>query len=191
MPTSALTGGDAPWMTTYVLQAHVPAQPTAVVFEGDDNDRARRLDGNRRSRRGAHRRRPALDRPSVEADEREIGGHFETTPFDVVLLDLIGSPLDRSTICRRIKKSARGRSTPVIVSADAHTLSGRAELYEAGADDFISKPYRRTELLLRVGAMLRAGSLSRKLQDKTIELKSAKTLMRKQAMRLAAPPEGA
>ena len=121
----------------------------------------------------------------------EVLGYLEGSSFDVVLLDLMQSSLDRARICRKIKESAGGRSIPVIVSADAHTLSGREELHEAGADDFISKPYRRTELLLRVGAMLRAGSLSRKLQEKTIELKSAKTLLRKQAVRLASPQERA
>jgi len=119
--------------------------------------------------------------------EREVLGYFESTAFDLVLLDLIHSPLDRSRICRRIKESSGGRSTTVIVSADAHTLAERAVLHDAGADDFLSKPYRRTELLLRVGATLRSGSLSRKLQDKTLELKSAKTLLRKQAVRLTAP----
>ena len=121
--------------------------------------------------------------------EHEVVGYFESTKFDVVLLDLIRTPLGRVRICRRIKQSACGKLTPVVVSADAQTLSGRDELHEAGADDFICKPYRRTELLLRIGAMLRSGSLNCKLQDKTIELKSAKTLLRKQAVRLASGPE--
>lgn len=116
--------------------------------------------------------------------EDEVVALFEKERFDVVLLDLIRLPSDQSRICRWIKQSSFGQSTPVIVSADAHTLSGRAELHDAGADDFISKPYRRTELLLRVSAMLRAGSLSHKLREKTIELKSAKSLLRKQAVRL-------
>jgi len=123
--------------------------------------------------------------------EHEVAGFLESTDFDAVLLDLIRAPLGRARICRRIKESACGRSTPVVVSADAQTLAGRAELHDAGADDFICKPYRRTELLLRIGAMLRSGSLSRKLQDKTLELKSAKTLLRKQAVRLAIPRERA
>ena len=117
----------------------------------------------------------------------EVQSLFSTGSFDLVLLDMLGSSLDRVQLCGLIKASAGGRSTTVIVSADAHTLPGRDALHEAGADDFVSKPYQRTELLLRVGTMLRAGSLSRKLQEKTIELKSAKTLLRKQAVRLAAP----
>jgi two-component system cell cycle response regulator len=99
----------------------------------------------------------------------------------VVLLDLLRPRLDRTEVCRRLKETPSGAYTPVLASADAGTLGSRRRLHEAGVDDFVSKPYQRTELLLRVGAMLRMGSLSGQLQQKTVELRSAKALLLKQA----------
>jgi diguanylate cyclase (GGDEF)-like protein len=113
--------------------------------------------------------------------ERKLVRLISSRSPDLVLLDLAGSAQDCARLCREVKDSTAGRSIPIIVSADDRMLSGRAELHAAGADDFISKPYRRIELLLRVDSMLWHGSLNGKLKQKAIELRSAKALLRKQA----------
>jgi len=75
---------------------------------------------------------------------------------DLVVLDLGLPTMDGLEVCRRMR--AEGRSVPVLV------LTARAEEVDlvvgldAGADDYVTKPFRLAELLARVRALLRRGS---------------------------------
>src|SRR5450432_3979510 len=75
---------------------------------------------------------------------------------DLVVLDLGLPTMDGLEVCRRIR--AEGRSVPVLV------LTARAEEVDlvvgldAGADDYVTKPFRLAELLARVRALLRRGT---------------------------------
>jgi DNA-binding response OmpR family regulator len=75
---------------------------------------------------------------------------------DLVVLDLGLPTMDGLEVCRRIR--AEGRSVPVLV------LTARAEEVDlvvgldAGADDYVTKPFRLAELLARVRALLRRGA---------------------------------
>ncbi|AGA90897.1 response regulator with CheY-like receiver domain and winged-helix DNA-binding domain [Thioflavicoccus mobilis 8321] len=76
-----------------------------------------------------------------------------TGAFDLILLDIMLPGLDGFAICDRIR--ARDRSQPVIMltarTADADIVQG----LRSGADDYVSKPFSVTELVLRVQAVLR------------------------------------
>jgi DNA-binding response OmpR family regulator len=75
---------------------------------------------------------------------------------DLVVLDLGLPTMDGLEVCRRMR--AEGRSVPVLV------LTARAEEVDlvvgldAGADDYVTKPFRLAELLARVRALLRRGA---------------------------------
>ena len=72
---------------------------------------------------------------------------------DAVLVD-VGMPyVDGITVCRRIR--ARGDRTPVLVLTARDAIADRVEGLDAGADDYLPKPYAPEELLARVRAMLR------------------------------------
>ena len=72
---------------------------------------------------------------------------------DAVLLD-VGMPyVDGLTVCRRLR--ARGDRTPVLVLTARETVADRVEGLDAGADDYLAKPYAPEELLARVRALLR------------------------------------
>lgn len=74
---------------------------------------------------------------------------------DAILLDVMMPDLDGIEVCRRIKASPKWQSIPVIVVT---ALTDKAELercLSTGAEDFISKPVNRLELVARVGSMLR------------------------------------
>ena len=74
---------------------------------------------------------------------------------DAILLDVMMPDLDGIEVCRRIKASSKWQSIPVIVVT---ALTDKAELercLSTGAEDFISKPVNRLELVARVGSMLR------------------------------------
>jgi two-component system response regulator MprA len=78
---------------------------------------------------------------------------FDAERPDAVLID-VGMPyVDGLTVCRRIR--ARGDRTPVLVLTARDAIADRVEGLDAGADDYLPKPYAPEELLARVRAMLR------------------------------------
>ena len=79
-----------------------------------------------------------------------------TERFDLVLLD-IGLPKGNGLdVLRGVR--ARGDSTPVIVLTARDALGERVAGLDAGADDYLSKPFALRELMARVRALLRRGT---------------------------------
>ncbi|MFE6254430.1 adenylate/guanylate cyclase domain-containing protein [Agromyces sp. NPDC057865] len=77
-----------------------------------------------------------------------------TAGADLVLLDILMPGLDGYEVCRRIRASAEFAYLPVVMI----TASGEQEkvrAIEAGADDFVSKPFDQGELLARVASLAR------------------------------------
>ncbi len=98
----------------------------------------------------------ALRREGYEVDVREDGlaaiEGAQGNP-DLVLLDLGLPEVDGLEVCRRIR--AEGRSVPVLIlTARADEVDTVVGL-DAGADDYVTKPFRLAELLARVRALLR------------------------------------
>jgi class 3 adenylate cyclase/CheY-like chemotaxis protein len=84
---------------------------------------------------------------------------------DLVLLDVVMPELDGYEVCRRIREDPATRLLPVIMI----TASGgheKVRAIEAGADDFIQKPFDQAELLARVKSLLRI----KQFQDELAEL---------------------
>lgn len=77
-------------------------------------------------------------------------------PFDVVVLDLMLPDGDGYALCRELR---RGGSTARVLMLTARTLEDDlVKGFEAGADDYLAKPYRLRELLARVAALSRRGA---------------------------------
>ncbi len=76
-------------------------------------------------------------------------------PPDLVILDYhMGRP-DGFTVCRQIKDDPRVGHVPVLILTGQSTLEDRLGGFEAGADDYLAKPFDARELLARVTALLR------------------------------------
>jgi DNA-binding response OmpR family regulator len=73
--------------------------------------------------------------------------------FDAILLDVMLPKLDGFTVCRRIR--TRGIETPILMITARDTTEDKIEGLDAGADDYIVKPFVIEELLARLRAMLR------------------------------------
>jgi DNA-binding response OmpR family regulator len=82
---------------------------------------------------------------------------FREEDPDVVLLDLAMPGLDGALVCREIRATS---DTPIIVVSGETDVGVTVELLEAGADDFLRKPFRGDELLARVHAVVRRGRRS-------------------------------
>ena len=72
---------------------------------------------------------------------------------DLVVLDVLMPVLDGVTVCRRLRES--GDPTPVLMLTARDAVSDRVAGLDAGADDYLTKPFALEELLARVRALLR------------------------------------
>ena len=100
--------------------------------------------------------RMALEDEGWEVVEAESGEDavevFGTGPADVVLIDLMLPGMDGFELCRAIRKSSDVPIVMVTARADTHDVVAGLE---AGADDYVTKPFQPKELSARIRALLR------------------------------------
>jgi two-component system response regulator MprA len=77
---------------------------------------------------------------------------------DVIVLDIMMPNLDGLTACRRLR--AGSCRTPILMLTARHEVSDRVSGLDAGADDYLAKPFSLDELLARLRALLRRTSVS-------------------------------
>jgi two-component system OmpR family response regulator len=82
-------------------------------------------------------------------------GHYlgDTEPYDVVILDLGLPKMDGVRVLEKWRKS--GRTMPVLILTARDRWSDKVAGFDAGADDYLAKPFYTEELLARVRALLR------------------------------------
>jgi two-component system OmpR family response regulator len=88
------------------------------------------------------------------ADNGEDGHHLgDTEPYDAVVLDL-GLPLiDGVTVLERWRRA--GREMPVLILTARDEWREKVAGFDAGADDYVTKPFRLEEVLVRLRALIR------------------------------------
>jgi two-component system, OmpR family, KDP operon response regulator KdpE len=116
---------------------------TAVLIVEDDAAIARALSGSVRAA-GYEARLARTGREAVAA--------VAETPPDVLVLDLLLPDLHGVEVCRRIRGWSR---VPVIVVSAVDADADKVAALDAGADDYVTKPFRVGELLARIRAALR------------------------------------
>jgi DNA-binding response OmpR family regulator len=78
---------------------------------------------------------------------------LRAAPPDLMLLDLLLPDLDGVEVCRRLR--AAGERVPILMLTARDTVSDRVAGLEAGADDYLVKPFSTAELVARIRALLR------------------------------------
>jgi two-component system OmpR family response regulator len=91
------------------------------------------------------------------ADGQQGLEYAEGDAYDAIILDLTLPSLDGLEIARRLRE--HGSSTPVLMLTARNALHQRLEGFNAGADDFLAKPFAFAELLARLRAITRRGAL--------------------------------
>ena len=111
-------------------------------------------------------------RVSLEKDGAKALARVLKDRFDLVLLDLMLPNVDGFTICRRMR--AEGNRTPVLMLTARGREDDRVKGLDAGADDYLIKPFSMRELQARVRARLRAAEITLpttvKVRDAEIDL---------------------
>ena len=94
------------------------------------------------------------------AGDGKAGLELATTyEYDLVILDLMLPQLSGTDVLRQIRRT--NNHVPILMLTARDALTDKVEHLEAGADDYLTKPFAFAELLARVKALLRRGSISR------------------------------
>jgi diguanylate cyclase (GGDEF)-like protein len=94
----------------------------------------------------------------------------KTASYDVILLDLVLPDMNGNEICRWLKLNSETRGIPIIMLTVESALKEKVASLEAGADDYLPKPYNEIELNARIYAALRTKALQDELRDKNRQL---------------------
>ena len=107
-------------------------------------------------KRGLVADRYAVD---VAADGKQ-GLEFATSfQYDLIILDLMLPGLDGNTVLKRIR--AGDTKVPVLILTARDAVQDKVSNFDAGADDYLTKPFAFAELQVRVKALLRRGPVNR------------------------------
>ena len=136
--------------------------PGATILVADDDDTSARFLQRLLTREG-HRVRIVDNGPAALAS-------CAVDPPDLVLIDLVAPAGQGFDVCRALKGGASTRLIPVVFVTAQSDADARLIAIEAGADDFVLKPYDATELRARVQSLVR-------LKRYTDELESAESVI--------------
>ncbi len=73
---------------------------------------------------------------------------------DLILLDIMMPKLTGYEVCQKLRADGMTKNIPVVMITALHEMEDRIKGIEAGADDFISKPFNKAELLARIKSLL-------------------------------------
>jgi two-component system copper resistance phosphate regulon response regulator CusR len=135
--------------------------------------------------RGLRDQRFAVD----VANDGQTGWEMASaSDYDAVILDLMLPGLSGLEILKRIRR--RGSQVPVLILTARAETAAKVENFEAGADDYLTKPFVFDELLVRVKALLRRGSPDRSsvLQIADLEIDRLKQQARRGGKRIELTP---
>jgi two-component system copper resistance phosphate regulon response regulator CusR len=79
--------------------------------------------------------------------------------YDLIILDLMLPQLPGEEVLRRIRRT--NQRVPILVLTARGTTEDKVHNFEAGADDYLTKPFAFAELIMRVKALLRRGPITR------------------------------
>lgn len=112
----------------------------------DDDREIRELVGNYLKKNGL--------RTTVVADGRQMRSFLESTPVDLIVLDIMMPGDDGLLLCRELR-TGKHKTTPVLMLTARSDETDRIIGLEMGADDYLVKPFVARELLARINAVLR------------------------------------
>ncbi len=92
----------------------------------------------------------------VATDGQTAWELLEVFSYDLILLDVMLPEIDGIALCQRLR--AKGLEIPILMLTGKDTLGDKVEGLDAGADDYLVKPFELEELSARIRALLRRGA---------------------------------
>jgi two-component system OmpR family response regulator len=86
----------------------------------------------------------------------------EATEYDAIVLDIMLPGIDGFEVCRRLRTA--GIWSPILLLTARDSISDRVAGLDGGADDYLTKPFSFAELLARLRALVRRGSIERPVE---------------------------
>ncbi|GAB4423511.1 MAG: response regulator [Anaerolineae bacterium] len=86
---------------------------------------------------------------------------------DLIILDIMMPGMDGFQVCEHLRADAQLAEVPIIMLTSLDDFETRVRGLEAGADDFVSKPFNRVELLARIRTITRLNRYRRLVQERT------------------------
>jgi DNA-binding response OmpR family regulator len=113
----------------------------------------------------------------------------DAAPYDIILLDILLPEIDGVTVCRELRN--RGDRTPMLMLTARDAIDDRVAGLDAGADDYLVKPFAMKELLARLRALTRRASDQPKspiieFSDLTLDTRTHQVQRRGRRIELAA-----
>ena len=134
-----------------------PETPHATVLVVDDNDANRSLARHTLEDEGYRVLEASAGEEALAIVEREAP--------DCILLDVRMPGMDGFAVCERLRALPRGADTPVLFLTALRDVETFDHALRAGGDDFLTKPVRPTELVIRVQSALKLRRLSAELRE--------------------------
>jgi two-component system copper resistance phosphate regulon response regulator CusR len=106
--------------------------------------------------RGLRAERFAVD---IAADGHEGQSYLDSFPYDLLILDLMLPKVSGSEVLRHARRSYP--QLPVLVLTARDATEDKVRQFEAGADDYLTKPFEFAELTVRIRALLRRSATER------------------------------
>jgi heavy metal response regulator len=108
----------------------------------------------------------------------------ETYDYDLVILDLMLPNMDGTTVLRHIRRKNSG--VPILILTARDAVSDKVRNFEAGADDYLTKPFAFAELLVRTKALLRRGTANQSsiIRVEDLELDRLSQRVRREGKRI-------
>ncbi len=101
----------------------------------------------------------AVDGAELGRDGEELGA---TKTYDLIILDVMLPDVDGIQVCRNLRR--RGVKTPILMLTALSATGDKVSGLDAGADDYLTKPFEFAELVARVRALMRRGQAAEAAQ---------------------------
>jgi len=90
---------------------------------------------------------------------------------DLIVLDVMMPRMSGFQVCSKLKASDETKDIPVVMVTALNAVADVERAVECGADDFLTKPVNKLELLTRVRSLVKVGQLQKKLDETLAEVR--------------------